>query len=62
MKRERKIYDPAFKRKAVELSNYISNIVKISRELGIQVSMFYIYSGKWVGSLSNSGYAQKKVR
>jgi transposase len=43
MKRERKIYDPAFNIKAVELSNERSNITELSRELGIQVSMLY----KW---------------
>jgi transposase len=35
MKRERKIYAPAFKIKAVELSNERSNITELSRELGI---------------------------
>lgn len=35
MKRERKIYDPAFKTKAVQLSN--------ARELGIAVTLLY----KW---------------
>jgi transposase len=43
MKRERKIYEPAFKIKAVELSNERSNITELSRELGIPVSMLY----KW---------------
>ena len=43
MKRERKIYDPAFKSKAVELSNERSNISKLARELGIKVTLLY----KW---------------
>lgn len=43
MKRERKIYEPAFKIKALELSNERSNITELSRELGIPVSMLY----KW---------------
>ena len=43
MTRERKIYDPAFKIKAVELSNERSNITELARELGIRVSMLY----KW---------------
>ena len=43
MKQERKIYDSAFKRKAVELSNERSNITELSRELGIRVTMLY----KW---------------
>lgn len=43
MTRERKIYDPAFKVKAVELSNERSNITELARELGIRVSMLY----KW---------------
>lgn len=41
MTRERKIYDSAFKIKAVELSNERSNITELSRELGIRVSMLY---------------------
>lgn len=43
MKQERKIYDPAFKTKAVELSNERSNLSELARELGIQVSLLY----KW---------------
>ncbi len=43
MTRERKIYDSAFKLKAVELSNERSNITELARELGIRVSMLY----KW---------------
>ncbi len=43
MTRERKIYDSAFKIKAVELSNERSNITELARELGIRVSMLY----KW---------------
>jgi len=43
MTRERKIYDPSFKIKAVKLSNERSNITELARELGIRVSMLY----KW---------------
>lgn len=43
MKQERKIYDPAFKIKAVELSNNRSNLSEVARELGIKVSLLY----KW---------------
>jgi transposase len=43
MKRERKIYDPAFKTKAVQLSNERDNISELARELGIKVSLLY----KW---------------
>ena len=43
MTRERKIYDSAFKIKAVELSNDRSNITELASELGIRVSMLY----KW---------------
>ena len=41
MKQERKIYDSAFKRKAVELSNERSNITELARELVIHVTMLY---------------------
>ncbi|WP_016988457.1 hypothetical protein [Flavobacterium sp. ACAM 123] len=37
----RKIYDTAFKTKAVELSNERSNITELVRELGIGVDMIY---------------------
>ena len=43
MKRERKIYDPAFKTKAVQLSNERDNISELARELGIKVTLLY----KW---------------
>ncbi len=35
MKRERKIYDSAFKTKAVQLSNDRTNISELAGELGI---------------------------
>jgi transposase len=38
MKQARKIYDAAFKIKAVELSNERSNITELARELGICIS------------------------
>lgn len=41
MKRERKIYDPAFNTKAVQLSNERDNISGLARELGIKVSLLY---------------------
>ena len=43
MKRERKIYDPAFKTKTVQLSNERHNISELARELGIKVTLLY----KW---------------
>lgn len=43
MKPGRKIYDSAFKTKAVQLSNERSNISELARELGIKVTMLY----KW---------------
>lgn len=43
MKQERKIYDAAFKVKAVELSNERSNLSELARELGMKVSLLY----KW---------------
>jgi len=43
MKQERKIYDAAFKIRAVELSNDRSNLSELARELGIKVSLLY----KW---------------
>ncbi|WP_294203257.1 IS3 family transposase [uncultured Chryseobacterium sp.] len=43
MKRERKIYDPAFKTKAVELSKERTNVSGLARELGIAVTLLY----KW---------------
>lgn len=43
MKRERKIYDPAFKTKVVELSKERTNISELARELGIAVALLY----KW---------------
>ncbi len=43
MTQERKIYDSAFKLKAVELSNERSNITELARELGLRVTMLY----KW---------------
>ena len=43
MEKIRKIYDTAFKTKAVELSNEKSTITELARELGIWVTMLY----KW---------------
>lgn len=43
MKTIRKIYDTAFKEKAIELSNESSNITELARELAIRVKMLY----KW---------------
>ncbi|UZT97934.1 IS3 family transposase [Chryseobacterium fluminis] len=43
MKKERKIYDPALKTKAVQLSNERTNISELARELGIAVTLLY----KW---------------
>ena len=43
MKRERKTYDPAFKTKAVQLSNERTNVSELARELGVKVTLLY----KW---------------
>ena len=43
MKRERKIYDAAFKTKAVQLSNERANISELARELGVKPTLLY----KW---------------
>ena len=43
MKQGRKIYDAAFKIKAVELSNNRSNLSELACELGVKVSLLY----KW---------------
>lgn len=43
MKQVRKIYDRAFKEKAVELSNERTNISELARELGITAPQLY----KW---------------
>jgi transposase len=53
MIRERKIYDSAFKIKAVELSNERSNITELARELGIRVTMLY----KWRKDYEKFGMA-----
>ena len=39
MKRERTIYDPAFKTKAVQLNNERNNISELAGELGIKVPL-----------------------
>lgn len=51
MKQEIKIYDPAFKIKAVALSNERNNITELARELGIRVSMLY----KWRANYDKYG-------
>ncbi len=43
MKQVRKIYDKAFKEKAVQLSNERTNISELARELGITAPQLY----KW---------------
>lgn len=43
MKKERKIYDRAFKMHAVTLSNERSNVSELARELGIRPTLLY----KW---------------
>lgn len=48
MKRERKIYDPAFKTKAVELSNEKANISELARELGIKAPMLYKWRKEYI--------------
>lgn len=41
MKKGRKLYDSAFKSKAVALSNERANISELARELGIKVTLLY---------------------
>ena len=41
MKRERQIYDAAFKTKAVQLSNERPNISELARELGVKPTLLY---------------------
>ncbi|OJV45960.1 MAG: transposase [Chryseobacterium sp. 39-10] len=59
MKRERKIYDPAFKTKAVQLSNEGANISELARELGIKVTLLYKWRKEYVefgtGSFPGNG-------
>ncbi|MBO6186634.1 MAG: transposase [Chryseobacterium sp.] len=43
MKRERKIYDPAFNGKDGQLSNERTNVSELARELGVNVTLLY----KW---------------
>lgn len=43
MVQERKKYDPAFKRQAVELSKDRKNLSELARELGVKVTLLY----KW---------------
>lgn len=43
MKQARKIYDIAFKRKAVQLSNERTNVSELARELGVKATLLY----KW---------------
>lgn len=47
MKRERKIYDPAFKTKAVQLSNERTNVSELAREPGIKVTLLYKWRKKY---------------
>lgn len=43
MKREKKIYDRAYKTKVVQLSNERANISELARELGIKGTMLNIW-------------------
>ena len=65
MTRERKIYDPSFKIKAVKLSNERSNITELSRELGIRVSMLYKWRKDYdkfgAGSFPGNGILKQTV-
>ena len=68
MKTIRKIYDSAFKLKAVELSNERSNITELARELGIRVTMLYKWRKEYekfgtgsfpgTGSLKQTSYSK----
>ena len=51
MKKERKIYDAAFKTRAVELSKERDNLSELARELGITTGLLY----KWRQAVEQSG-------
>lgn len=57
MKHKRKIYDAAFKTKAVELSNERANISELARELGIATTLLYKWrkASEAMGELSFPG-------
>ncbi|RZJ49824.1 MAG: hypothetical protein EOO44_17590 [Flavobacterium sp.] len=40
MKQERKIYDPAFKNRIIQLSNEKTNVSELAGELGVKVTLF----------------------
>ena len=67
MKKEIKIYDPAFKSKAVALSNERANISELARELGIKVTLLYKWRKEYdkfgKGSFpGNENLKQEKIR
>ena len=51
MKKERTVYDAAFKTRAVELSKERDNQSELARELGIKTGLLY----KWRRSYESSG-------
>lgn len=51
MKKARKIYDAAFKTRAVELSKGRENLSELARELGITTGLLY----KWRRAIEQSG-------
>lgn len=59
MKRARKIYDTAFKTKAVQLSNERASISELAIELGIKATLLYkwrkVYEEFGVVSFSGKG-------
>lgn len=71
MKQERKIYDSAFKTKAVQLSNERTNISELARELGIKATLLYKWRKEFeefgTGSFPGNGklkltFEQEKIR
>lgn len=52
MKRERKIYDSAFKTKTVQLNNERANISELVREIGIAVTLVYKWRKRYQRNLT----------
>lgn len=61
MKQERKIHDPAFKTKAVQLSNERDIISALARELGIKVSLLYKWRKEYNYNLTIKSIIYKNI-
>ncbi len=62
MKQDRKLYDSAFKTRAVELSQERNNIAELARELGVKATLLYKWRKEYqeFGSGSFPGYGNLK--